>query len=85
MSSRPAVRQLGRLSEIAQVAAKHGFGWYLAKVSTYEAVYGALAALPSFLVWIYLCWIIILAGAGVCATIMEPGGRRGRRQTRGTD
>ena len=28
MSSRPAVRQLGRLSEIAQVAAKHGFGYF---------------------------------------------------------
>jgi ubiquinone biosynthesis protein len=27
MSSRPAVRQLGRISEIAQVAAKHGFGY----------------------------------------------------------
>jgi len=75
----------GALAAAALEAAKHGFGWYLAKVSTYEAVYGALAALPSFLVWIYLCWLIILAGAGVCATIMEPGGRRGRRQTRVTD
>ena len=28
MSTRPAVRQLGRLSEIAQVAAKHGFGYF---------------------------------------------------------
>ena len=28
MSARPAVRQLGRLSEIAQVAAKHGFGYF---------------------------------------------------------
>jgi ubiquinone biosynthesis protein len=27
VSARPAVRQLGRLSEIAQVAAKHGFGY----------------------------------------------------------
>jgi ubiquinone biosynthesis protein len=27
VSSRPAVRQLGRLSEIAQIAAKHGFGY----------------------------------------------------------
>jgi ubiquinone biosynthesis protein len=27
VSSRPAVRQLGRMSEIAQVAAKHGFGY----------------------------------------------------------
>jgi ubiquinone biosynthesis protein len=28
VSSRPAVRQLGRLSEISQVAAKHGFGYF---------------------------------------------------------
>jgi ubiquinone biosynthesis protein len=28
MSTRPAVRQLGRVSEIAQVAAKHGFGYF---------------------------------------------------------
>ena len=28
MSSRPAARQLGRLSEISQVAAKHGFGYF---------------------------------------------------------
>ena len=65
--------------------AKHAFGWYLAKVSTYEVVYGALAALPSFLVWIYHCWIIVLVGAAVCASIVEPGGRRARRQTRATD
>ncbi len=42
-------------------------------------VYGALAALPIFLLWIYLCWIIILAGAAVSATIAEPAGRRARR------
>jgi ubiquinone biosynthesis protein len=28
VSTRPAVRQLGRLSEIAQVAARHGFGYF---------------------------------------------------------
>jgi ubiquinone biosynthesis protein len=31
MTTRPAVRQLGRLSEIAQVAAKHGFGYLFDK------------------------------------------------------
>lgn len=75
----------GALAAAALEAAKHGFGWYLAKISTYEAVYGALAVLPSFLVWVYLCWIIILTGAAVCATIAEPAGRRPRRQTRATD
>jgi len=60
-------------------AAKHAFAWYLARVSTVEVIYGALAALPIFLLWIYLCWIIILAGAAVSATIAEPAGRRGRK------
>ena len=75
----------GAVAAAALEAAKHGFAWYLARVSTYEVVYGALAVLPSFLVWIYLCWIIVLAGAAVSATIAEPGGRRPRRQTRATD
>ena len=65
--------------------AKHGFAWYLAQVAAYQVIYGALAALPIFLLWVYLCWIIILAGAAVSATVAEPGGRRGRRQTRATD
>jgi membrane protein len=75
----------GALAAAALEVAKHAFGWYLAKVSTYEAVYGALAVLPSFLVWIYLCWIIILTGAAVCAAIADPGSRRIGRQTRATD
>jgi membrane protein len=75
----------GALGAAALEAAKRGFGWYLAQVSTYQMVYGALAALPIFLLWIYLCWIIILAGAAVSATIVEPGGRRTRRQTRTTE
>jgi len=66
----------GALAAAALEVAKHAFGWYLAKVSTYEAVYGALAVLPSFLVWIYLCWIIILTGAAVCAAIADPGSYR---------
>ena len=75
----------GALAAAALEGAKYGFGWYLAKVSTYEVVYGALAALPIFLLWIYLCWIIILAGAAVSASIADPAGRRNRRQTRATD
>ncbi len=46
---------------------------------TYQAVYGALAALPLFLVWIYLTWFIILGGAAITATLME-GPPRGRRR-----
>lgn len=75
----------GALAAAALEFAKHGFAWYLAQVAAYQVIYGALAALPIFLLWVYLCWIIILAGAAVSATVAEPGGRRGRRQTRATD
>jgi membrane protein len=72
----------GALAAAALEGAKHAFGWYLAQVSSYEVIYGTLATLPIFLLWIYLCWIIILAGASISASIVDPGGRRGRRQTR---
>jgi membrane protein len=32
-------------------------------VAHYNAVYGSFAALPLFLVWLQLCWLIVLAGA----------------------
>ncbi len=31
--------------------------------SNYHTVYGAFAALPLFLLWIHLCWLIVLGGA----------------------
>jgi membrane protein len=69
----------GALAALAFEGAKHAFAWYLTRISSYEAIYGALAALPIFLIWVYFCWLIILAGAAVSATIAEPGGRRARR------
>ena len=48
---------------------KHGFALYVQNVTTYEVVYGTLSALPVFLIWIYVCWLIVLAGAAVTATL----------------
>ncbi|MDG2270371.1 MAG: YihY family inner membrane protein, partial [Alphaproteobacteria bacterium] len=35
---------------------KSGFGFYLTHAGTFESVYGSLAALPVFLIWMYLVW-----------------------------
>jgi membrane protein len=42
-------------------------GWYLGAVHTYTTIYGAFAAVPIFLIWLYLSWVIVLLGALVTA------------------
>ena len=61
----------GVLAAIVFEVAKAGFGFYISQFSTYQVVYGALAALPVFLIWLYLSWIILLVGAAVSATLAE--------------
>ena len=51
--------------------AKQSFVFYITHFSVYRLLYGALAAMPIFLLWIYLCWLITLFGAVVCATLGE--------------
>ncbi len=46
--------------------AKSGFGIFVEYFSTYQVIFGALATIPLFLIWIYLSWSIILFGAEVC-------------------
>jgi len=46
--------------------AKSGFGLFVDYISTYQLIFGALATIPLFLIWIYLSWSIILFGAEVC-------------------
>jgi membrane protein len=39
-----------------------GYSYYAAFTS-YQVIYGALAAIPLFLFWLYLVWLIVLLGA----------------------
>lgn len=48
---------------------KFGFAFYVSQISTYTAIYGAFAALPVFLIWVYLSWLSVLFGAIVAANL----------------
>lgn len=46
--------------------AKYGFSMFIEYFSTYQIIFGALASIPLFLIWVYLSWSIILVGAETC-------------------
>ncbi len=50
-------------------ALKFGFGIYIRNFAAYDAIYGALSALPVFLIWTYLSWAVILFGGVVAAEL----------------
>lgn len=45
--------------------AKYGFGIYVKEMPGYENIYGAIAVIPLFLIWIYVSWVIVLFGAHI--------------------
>ena len=56
----------GLITALLFELAKSGFAIFVTSFSTYQFIFGALAALPLFLIWIYLCWSIVLLGAELC-------------------
>ncbi|NUS37472.1 MAG: YihY family inner membrane protein [Lysobacter sp.] len=48
---------------------KWGIGLYLGSFTSYQKTYGPLAFVPIFLLWFYFCWIAVLLGASLAATV----------------
>jgi membrane protein len=59
----------GAVAAVAFEIAKRLFAAFITQFPTYTVVYGALAALPIFLVWIYVSWLITLIGAVIAASL----------------
>jgi membrane protein len=69
----------GFLVAVALELAKKLMAVYLLQVPTYSAIYGAFAALPILLVWIYVTWLLVLLGAVVASSLPELGRQHWRK------
>lgn len=49
--------------------AKRLFAASMKYFTTYQVIYGAVAVLPIFLLWVYISWVIVLLGAIVTANL----------------
>ncbi len=61
----------GILAGVVFELTKQGFGFYITNFPTYKLVYGAFAAVPVFLMWLYISWLVVLLGAVVVAALPE--------------
>jgi membrane protein len=70
----------GLAAGVCLEAMKQGFSFYVAHFASYELVYGAFAAIPVFLLWIYLSWLIVIGGAVLAALLPEWRERAGQSE-----
>lgn len=70
-----------RLRSAAMGGLSAGIGWYIALVvhvhfqigvARYSALYSTFAAIPLFLVWVFVSWIVVLLGAELAAAHDKP-------------
>ncbi|MFT3804410.1 MAG: YihY family inner membrane protein [Burkholderiaceae bacterium] len=61
------------VAAIAIELLRRGLTTYVANLPTYTVIYGAFAALPLFLIWLYLLWMTILLGALLAANLRHWG------------
>lgn len=59
----------GLVASVGLELGKRGFAAYLVQLPTYKAVYGAFAAFPLFLLWMYFSWLVTLVAAMIAANL----------------
>jgi len=69
--SRRAALAGGVLAGITWELAKGLYTWAVARFFHYSAIYGSLAAVPIFLIWLQISWTILLFGARVAFVVQH--------------
>ncbi|MFG2357439.1 YihY/virulence factor BrkB family protein [Streptomyces sp. NPDC048521] len=77
--SRPVRRMApgGALAVVLLLAVSFGFAVYTSHVTTYHRLYGSLAGVVVFLVWLWLSNLALLVGAQFNAELAKPARRKG--------
>ena len=58
----------GLFVAVAGLVVREGFELYVT-AGTLSSIYGAFVAVPIFLLWLYLAWLLVFSGAAIAATI----------------
>ena len=71
--NRPVARShalIGGLAAVLLLAlVQRGLALFISSFDNFTLIYGTFAALPIFLLWLYLSWVVILTGAVVASTL----------------
>ncbi|MFF5970757.1 YihY/virulence factor BrkB family protein [Streptomyces sp. NPDC012769] len=68
----------GTLAVLLWLLASAGFAFYASHIATYDRLYGSLAGVVAFLVWLWVSHVVLLAGAQFNAELVRDGGNAGR-------
>ena len=59
----------GFFAGVAFELAKRGFALYVSRFPSYTLIYGTFATMLLFLLWMYVSWLVVLAGATLTAML----------------
>jgi membrane protein len=75
----------GVIAAILFELAKYGFGIYVKSVPSFEVIYGAIAIIPTFLIWMYTSWVIVILGAHITFCLSAFRMQFEKKGTQGSD
>jgi membrane protein len=64
-----AALSAGLVAGLAWEAAKWGYAEAVTRFFAYHVVYGSVAVLPTFLLWLFVSWTILLSGARIAYVV----------------